>query len=507
MQPQLTQSEATVSTHKNKTKTPDQVDILIVGSGIAGICSAYYLQKYCPNKTFTILEARKQTGGTWDQFRYPGVRSDSDAFTLAYSFKPWTRPEAITSGSSILEYFHETIDELGLEKKIHCSHKVISASWSTQEALWTATVEKPDSTITQIKCRHIYLCTGYFDQEKGYQPDWNDEEKFQGQIVHPQNWPENLDYKGKKVIVIGSGATAISMIPEMAKETSQLTMLQRSPTYIFSRSSRYWLTNILRSILPARIGFAIARGKAAIGNVLLYQICRRAPLFARYAIKMHNRRKLGYSFDTSTHFTPTYAPWDQRFCLDADSTFFQSVREGHTSVVTDNINKFTTKGILLQSGKELEADIIVSATGLNMKAMGGIQFKVDGTDISTGDLVNYKGIMYSDLPNLVNAQGYINASWTLRCEFGASYFTRILNHMDKEGYKVCIPRNHDNDIDNKPAFFLRSSYIMRSRDNWPKQGKSKPWKVSDNQILDQWSLNHSNIEDGILEFSSPKHNN
>ncbi|MGH1352110.1 MAG: flavin-containing monooxygenase [Methyloligellaceae bacterium] len=501
MQPQLAGNNIAVLKTHNKKSMPDNVDVLIVGAGIAGICAAYYLQKYCPEMSFTILEARETLGGTWDQFRYPGVRSDSDAFTLSFSFKPWRRPEAIACGDVILEYIKEAAEEVGLKNHTHFRHKVSSASWDSGKSLWTANVQDANGDLTKITCKYLYMCTGYFDQETGYQPEWEGRDKFQGDFVHPQNWPENLDYAGKKVVVIGSGATAISMIPEIAKTAGHTIMLQRSPTYIFSRRRKYLLTNILRYILPTRVGFAIARTKAGLSNLMLYQICRRMPGVARFFVKMHNRRKLGYKFDTTTHFTPRYAPWDQRFCLDADSDFFKSVREGRATIVTDHISHFVEDGIILKSGEKLEADIIVSSTGLNMRIMGGIDIQVDGQPINTGKLVNYKGVMFGEVPNLINAQGHVNASWTLRCEYGAAYFTRLMKHMEKKKYTVCTPRNHENDIDDKTSFFLRSGYVMRARHHWPKQGKTRPWKVYDNQFLDQWALSQGEIDDGVLEFS------
>ena len=453
-------------------------DIVIVGAGLSGVGAAYHLQTKCLNKSYVILEGRDSMGGTWDLFRYPGIRSDSDMHTLGYNFKPWREAKVIADGPSILKYVQETAAENGIDKHIRYGYLVKKAHWSRADATWTVETKNKDTGSTVcFSCNFLLMCSGYYSYEKGYTPEFKNTDLFKGEIVHPQQWSEALDYRGKKVIVIGSGATAITLVPEMAKDAEQVVMLQRSPTYIVSRSDQDAIAALLRKLLPEKIAYAITRWKYITLQQFFYHRSRTQPKQVKRMLLEMVRKELGSDYDIETHFTPRYDPWDQRLCLVPNSDLFQSLKSGRASVVTDRIDTFTKNGILLKSGKKLEADIIVTATGLNLVVLGGVEFTVDTQPVEFPKTYTYKGMMYSDVPNLVSTFGYINASWTLRADLTAEYVCRLINHMDNKGFRQCTPRLRDEER-NMPARpwidNFSSGYIQRLMHLFPKQGDRPP---------------------------------
>ncbi|MEO8193641.1 MAG: NAD(P)/FAD-dependent oxidoreductase [Gemmatimonadales bacterium] len=481
--------------------TLEHIDVLVVGAGLSGIGAGYYLQTKCPNKTYAILEGRSVSGGTWDLFRYPGVRSDSDMYTLGYRFRPWRDAKAIADGPAILSYIRETATEYGIDEKIRYDHRVRQASWSSADARWTVEAENgSDKSIMQLTCNFIYLCTGYYDYASGYTPEWPGVERFAGTVVHPQKWPEDLDYSGKRVVVIGSGATAVTLVPAMAERAAHVTMLQRSPTYIVNLPSRDKIANWLRARLPERIAYGITRWKNVLLAMFFYELARSKPEYFKKMVRNGVRKQLGPSYDLK-HFTPEYNPWDQRLCLIPDANLFNSIRSGKASVATDHIDTFTEKGIKLRSGEVLEADVIVTATGLNLKLMSGLQLVVDGAPVDLSRTMTYKGMMYSDVPNLVSAFGYTNASWTLKCDLTGEYVTKLLNHMDARGYAQCTPRRNDPSVTEEPVLSFTSGYVQRALHSLPRQGSKKPWRLNQNYALDMMGVRLSPIEDGTMEFS------
>ena len=480
----------------------EHVDVLIVGAGISGIAAAYYLQKRCPKKTYTILEGRDAIGGTWDLFRYPGVRSDSDMHTLGYSFRPWREEKAIAGGPSILKYIRETAAEYGIDQKIRFGHRVRCATWSSADATWTVEAETGlDQEIVSFTCNFLYMCSGYYDYAHGYTPDWPGVERFAGRIVHPQQWPDDLDYEGKRVVVIGSGATAVTLVPALAERAAHVTMLQRSPTYIVARPSEDAIANWLRGHLPASVAPGAARWKSVLFGMYFYSLARRKPAETKQAILKMTRAQLGPDYDIETHFSPSYNPWDQRLCLVPDADLFTAIKSGRVSVVTDTIETFTETGIRLRSGEELAADIIVTATGLSMKLMSGARLVVDGKPVDVSKTMSYKGMMYSDIPNFATAMGYTNASWTLKCELTSAYVCRLLNHMARHGYTHCTPRRRDPSITEEPLLTFTSGYVQRALDTLPHQGSRRPWKLYQNYALDLLSLRFGRLEDGTMEFA------
>jgi cation diffusion facilitator CzcD-associated flavoprotein CzcO len=482
----------------------EHIDVLIVGAGISGICAGYHLQTACPGRTYAILEARDALGGTWDLFRYPGIRSDSDMYTLGYSFKPWKKARAIADASSILEYLRETASEHGIDRRIRFGHRVRRASWSTEEARWTVEVERgARKEVVRLTCGFLFMCSGYYDYAKGYTPEFPGAERFAGRVVHPQKWPEDLDYAGKRVVVIGSGATAVTLVPEMAKRAAHVTMLQRSPTYIVSMPAEDRLANWMRRRLPERVAYGIARWKNVLLGLWFYRFCRRYPQRARAIITRWLERELGPGFEAAPHFTPTYNPWEQRVCLVPDGDLFAAMRQGRASVVTDRIETFTEKGVRLVSGAELEADIIVTATGLNLEFLGGLEATVDGARVEFAKTFNYKGMMFSDVPNLALAVGYTNASWTLKAELICRYVCRLLNHMERTGTRQCTPRLRGRTIEEAPFLDLTSGYVQRAIHMFPKQGTAVPWRLYQNYILDLLMLERGSVEDDAVEFSNP----
>ena len=478
----------------------EHVDVLVVGAGLSGIGAACHLRMECPGKSFVILEAREAMGGTWDLFRYPGIRSDSDMYTLGYSFSPWRDAKAIADGPAILSYIRETAAEYGVDKTIRYGHKVKRASWSTDEALWTVEAETgPEKRVVRLTCNFLYLCTGYYDYEGGYTPEWPGVERFRGQIVHPQKWPEDLDYSGKRVVVIGSGATAVTLVPAMAERAAHVTMLQRSPTSVVSRPAEDKIANWLRRRLPARAAYALTRWKNVLLSMFFYNLARRRPELFKRMVAKGVRRQLGEEYATR-HFTPRYNPWDQRLCLVPDSDLFRSIREGRVSVTTEHIETFTETGLRLKSGEGLDADIIVTATGLVLKLISGLRLVVDGAPVDLPKTLVYKGMMFSEVPNLAFAIGYTNASWTLKCDLTAEYVCRLLNHMDSRGYSVCTPRVNDPDLGDEPVIDFTSGYVRRALHTLPRQGSKTPWRLHQNYVRDLSMMRYGRVDDGTMEF-------
>jgi len=479
-------------------------DVLIVGGGLSGIGAACSLTKNCPQKTYAILEGRAAIGGTWDLFRYPGIRSDSDMFTLGYSFRPWVEGKAIADGHSILKYINDTARDHGVDKNIRFHHQVKRASWSSQDALWTVEAEcGPDCQVARFTCHFLFVCSGYYSYVEGYTPVFPGRSRFAGQIVHPQKWPEDLAYEGKRIIVIGSGATAVTLVPAMARTAAQVTMLQRSPTYVVARPEQDALANFLRRYLPSRIAYNLVRWRNILFGIYFFGLCKRSPERVKKWILDRVKGALGPDYDVGTHFAPRYNPWDQRMCLVPDGDLFEAIKQGKAAVVTDEIETFTESGIQLRSGKLLEGDIIVTATGLSLVALGNIQITVDGRHIDPAKTLNYKGTMYGGIPNLASTFGYTNASWTLKSELTCDYICRVLNHMQAAGYQVCVPQNDDPTVQPEPWLNLSSGYILRVADKLPKQGSKTPWKLHQNYVKDVMSLKFGSLDDGVLRFLNP----
>lgn len=482
----------------------EHFDVLIVGAGLSGIGAGYHLQANCPGKSYVILEGRESMGGTWDLFRYPGIRSDSDMYTLGYSFKPWTEAKAIADGPSILKYVKDTARDNGIDRHIRFHHLVKNASWSSEDAVWTVEAEMGLSKErVQFTCNFLFMCSGYYDYDKGYTPDFEGVERFKGRVVHPQKWTGDIEYADKRVIVIGSGATAVTLVPEMARDASHVTMLQRSPTYVVSRPAEDGMANWLRGKVPAKAAYAITRWKNVLLGMAFFKYCRSKPEKAKKLILRGVREQLGPDFDIGKHFTPDYNPWDQRLCLVPNGDLFDALKDGSASVVTDHIDCFTENGIRLKSGQELEADVIVTATGLNLKVLGGLDISVDGRAVELSETMSYKGMMYSDVPNLASAFGYTNASWTLKCDLTCEYVCRILNRMDETGDRQATPRLTDPTVQEVPWLDFSSGYVQRSLDKFPKQGSKKPWKLHQNYALDIVALKFGQVDDGVMEFSRP----
>jgi cation diffusion facilitator CzcD-associated flavoprotein CzcO len=482
--------------------TEDHVDVVIVGAGLSGIGAACHLEANCPGKTYAILEARDRVGGTWDLFRYPGIRSDSDMYTLGYSFKPWAEAKAIADGPSILRYVNETARERGVDGHIRFSHKVVAAEWSTDGATWTVQAERADTGETvELTSNFVFMCSGYYRYDEGYTPEFAGMERFKGEIVHPQLWPEDLDYAGKRVVVIGSGATAVTLVPAMAKDATHVTMLQRSPTYIVSLPAEDPIANFVRRRLPAKLAYAIARWKNVMLMLGSFQLSRRRPELMKKIIRRGAERRLPAGYDVDKHFSPTYNPWDQRMCLVPDGDLFRAIGDGSASIVTDRIETFTERGLRLESGAELEADVIVTATGLNLLALGGTRIVVDGHAIKLPDTMGYRGMMLSGVPNFAIAIGYTNASWTLKCDLTCEYVCRLLNYMDEHGYAQCTPTNRDPSVTPRPFIDLASGYVQRSIDQFPQQGSKPPWRVYQNYPRDLLALRYSTLDDGAMDFA------
>ncbi len=485
----------------------EHFDVMIVGAGLSGVGAAVHLRQNCPGKTIVLLEGRDRIGGTWDLFRYPGVRADSDMHTLGYSFKPWREPKSIADGPSILAYVKDAAREHDVEPHIRFRHKVTKAAWSSGDAAWHVEAERAESGETvRFTCNFLYLCAGYYSYRKGHAPEFAGRGRFKGQVVHPQEWPENFDYAGKRVLVIGSGATAMTLVPAMAKTAGHVAMLQRSPTYVVSRPERDAIANFLRKVLPERWAYAITRWKNVAFQQRVYRRTRTHPLQVKKVLLDMVRKELGPDYDIETNFTPRYNPWDQRLCLIPNSDLFEAIRSGKASVVTDQVESFTQKGVVLRSGRELEADILVTATGLNLVLLGEMQFRVDGKPVDFAKTWTYKGLLVSGVPNLVSTFGYINASWTLRADLTAEYVCRLLNHMDRCGARQATPRLRTGDAAMPARPWIdgfSSGYMQRAMHLFPRQGDREPWINPQNYGRDRKMIRGAALEDGVLQFSNP----
>lgn len=480
--------------------TKTDFDVLIVGAGLSGIGAAVHLQTECPDKTYAILEGREAIGGTWDLFRYPGIRSDSDMHTLGYVFKPWTEAKAIADGPNIRSYVRDTAAEYGIDRHIRFNTKVVSSSWSSEDAVWTVSMEAGGETKV-LTCRFLFMCSGYYNYEAGYTPDFAGIETFQGEVVHPQKWTPEIDYKDKKVVVIGSGATAVTLVPAMAKTAAHVTMLQRSPTYIISAPSHDRFANFLRAIMPDRLAYKITRWKTISLGRYFYKRTQTAPEKAKKMLFKGLRKNLGEGFDIEKDFTPSYNPWEQRLCLVPDGDLFEVLKSGEASIKTDHIEAFIPEGIKLKSGDVLEADLVVSATGLNLQLFGGMTIKIDGHEQSAKDWVTYKGLMFSGVPNFANVFGYTNASWTLKADLTCQYVCRVLNHIDETGKDYCVPRLTD-DVTVKDMQPLDSGYFKRAVDKLPREGSHLPWQQHHDYFADMKLLRDGEMEDGALVFET-----
>ena len=477
----------------------EHFDVLIIGAGLSGIGAAYHLQERCPDKTYAILEGRAQSGGTWDLFRYPGIRSDSDMYTLGYRFRPWRKAETIAGGPSILEYLRDTAAEYGIDKKIRYEHWITDVSWSSETATWTVTVML-DGAPQRYTCNFLWMCAGYYRYSAGYTPEFKGVERFKGRIIHPQLWPDDVNYEGKRVVVIGSGATAVTLIPSMADKTAHITMLQRSPTYMYAMSAESSLAKFLNFFLPRKFASALMRWQRIILQRYVFWLARTLPGRLKNKLIDMAREKLPEGYDVEKHFTPRYNPWEQRLCLVPDDDLFEAISSGRASVVTDEIETFTENGVALKSGDELEADIIITATGLVVESAGGANVVVDGQNVKVGDQLTYKGLMYEGVPNLVSVFGYSNSSWTLRADLISDYVCRLINHMGKHGIGQATPRNEDPDIKTEPFFDFSSGYVKRGEATLPKQGAYAPWRHPQNYFTDIFSLRFGKLEDGFMEF-------
>ncbi len=476
-------------------------DVIVVGAGLSGIGAAYHLQHECPGKTFTVLEARDSMGGTWDLFKYPGIRSDSDMFTLGFPFSPWDNPKAIADGPSILQYIKDTAAKFGIDKKIQYNHKITDASWSDTEKMWTLTITPHQNiSATTLKCKFLMMCSGYYNYDNGYEPEFAGYNDFKGKIVHPQKWMSDIDYTNKRVVVIGSGATAVTLVPEMSKKAAKVTMLQRTPTYIMTLPSVDVIARFFQKILPAKLAYSVVRWKNVLLGIAFFNASRKWPNGVRKLIQKGIKKEIGDNYDVK-HFDPPYNPWDQRLCLVPDSDLFKSVKEGKAEIVTDQIERFTEKGILLKSGKELEADLIVTATGLKVQLLGGMTVHVNGVLGDSGQTHAYRGVMLSDVPNFAFTVGYTNASWTLKCDLSCRFVTKVLNYMDEKKYSVCIPRFDSTKFESEPLLDFNAGYVLRSLDKLPKQGSKHPWKVHQNYVKDLMSLGWSGPDDEYLQYT------
>ncbi|MDP2284679.1 MAG: NAD(P)/FAD-dependent oxidoreductase [Pseudohongiella sp.] len=480
----------------------DTTDVIIIGAGLSGIGAAVHLQKHCPGKSYLILEARAAIGGTWDLFRYPGIRSDSDMHTLGYNFKPWTAAKAIADGPSILSYVNETAREHGITPHIRYEHRLLAADWSDEKASWTLTVQTAQGE-QRLSCRMLLMCSGYYNYGDAYTPEFTGREQFKGQVVHPQHWPEHLDYRGKKVAIIGSGATAMTLAPSMADAAASVTVIQRSPTYVVSRPDRDAIANTLRKFLPESWAYGVTRWKNVALSQYVYRRSRKHPEKLKQQLLSLVRKELGDDYDVEKHFTPRYNPWDQRLCLVPNADLFKSIKSGKTTMVTEHIKGFTEQGVELVNGQIVEADIIVTATGLTLQVLGGAQFSKNGKVLDFAETWSYKGLMFSGVPNMVFTFGYINASWTLRADLIAEFFCRLINEMDRQNSKVCTPELRLSDMDMPPRPFIddfSAGYMQRMMHRFPKQGDRAPWLNTQNYASDRKMLRHAPLNDGVMQF-------
>jgi len=478
----------------------ESIDVLIIGAGLSGIGGACHLRRSSPDRSFMILESREASGGTWDLFRYPGIRSDSDMYTFGYGFKPWSDKSSIADGHKILSYIREAAAEYDVEQHIRYQHKVVSASWSSTQSRWLVTAERGDTgEQATISCQFIFSCSGYYDYDQGYTPEFAGIDSFKGQVIHAQHWPEQLDYRGKRVVVIGSGATAVTLVPAMCQDTARLVMLQRTPTYIASVPKEQPLAETLRKWLPDSWVFRLIRWKQVLFQIYLYQLSRRNPQGLRKYLLGLVRKEMGPDYDVDTHFTPDYNPWDQRLCGVPDGDLFAAIREKRAEVVTDHIDQFNKEGIHLKSGKQLDADIVVLATGLNLKFAGGVQYSVDGKVLDFAEHFIFRGMMFSGLPNMAFTVGYTNSSWTLKADLTGQYVSRLLNKMARHSYTAVTPRL-TGEVEEMPLLDFDAGYVLRSRESFPKQGNRLPWKNYQNYIRDFIGLRLGRQNDDELEF-------
>jgi monooxygenase len=481
----------------------EHFDVLIVGAGLSGIGAAVHLQQRCPGRSYAIVEARDRLGGTWDLFRYPGIRSDSDMYTMGYRFKPWPDAKSIADGPSILAYLEATAREHGVDRHIRYDQRLTQAAWSTAEACWTVTLASADGTHRTLRCSFLLMCPGYYRYDQGYMPALPGIEHFAGRVVHPQHWPQDLDTAGQRIVIIGSGATAVTLLPALARSAAHVTMLQRSPTWIVARPSVDRIAEALRRWLPERAAYAINRWKRVLLGMYFYRMCQRKPEGVGRWLLQQLKPQLPPGFDIERHFHPSYAPWTQRLCLVPDGDFFSAIREGRASVATDTIDGFTARGVRLASGEELPADIVISATGLQLQLLGGAKLVVDGAPVDAAQCVSYKAMMLSGVPNMASITGYTNASWTLKSDLSAEYLCRLLNHMRRRRQRQCTPTLADPDMPLADAFDFSSGYIRRSLHLFPKRGMKAPWLLKQNYIHDLFTLRHGRIDDGALVFSNP----
>ncbi len=487
----------------------EHFDVLVIGAGLSGIGAGYRLQTECPDKSYAILEGRGSLGGTWDLFRYPGIRSDSDMFTLGYPFRPWNGAKSIADGPSILTYLTETAQVYGIDRHIKFNQRVVSAAWSSESATWTVeaqAVAQDAGAVESVSytCNFLYTCCGYYSYKGGFTPDFEGIDDFTGQIVHPQKWPDDLDYGGKRIVVIGSGATAVTLVPAIAQNAAHVTMLQRSPTYITALPSKDVLADKLRELLPDDVAHRVIRWKNVLLTLLFFQLSRRAPKMMRKVITDAAAKALPPNIDVDPHFVPTYNPWDQRMCLVPDGDFFKALRSGKADVVTDGIRRFTEGGILLESGAELDADIVVTATGLTLVAVGEMSITVDGKRINPSDTYTYRGYMLSGIPNFALCVGYTNASWTLRADLTSRSVCKLLNHMDSQGYVKAVPTVDESTIEARPLLGLNSGYIQRATGVLPRQGSRDPWNLRQNYVLDAFTTRFGDVNEDMVFTRRPR---
>ncbi len=477
------------------------VDVVIVGAGISGISAAWHLQDRCPDKSYVILERREHLGGTWDLFKYPGIRSDSDMFTLGFRFKPWTSEKAIADGPSIMNYLKETVAEYGIDKHIRYNQKVVAAEWSDADNRWTVRIET-DGQVREVSAEFLVACSGYYNYDEGYTPEFPGRDDFEGTIIHPQHWPEDLDYTGKKIVIIGSGATAVTLIPALANSgAGHVTMLQRSPTYIGMLPEVDPFTVRMNKTLPEKPAYVVNRWKSILFQSAQYQVARRFPKFMRKTLMTMAERRLPEGYDVQKHFGPKYNPWDERLCLAPNGDLFRTIKKGKADVVTDTIDTFTKTGIKLASGQELEADIIVTATGLNLQLFGGAEILRNGEAIDLHDTMAYKGMMLTQMPNMAFTVGYTNASWTLKADLVSEFVCRVLNYMDDNGFDRVEPQHPGNSVDERPLMEFTPGYVLRALDYLPKAGHVTPWRLKQNYLLDLNLIRRGKVDDEALMFT------
>ncbi len=479
----------------------ETVDVLILGAGLSGIGAAHHLAERLPHKRFAILEARGAIGGTWDLFRYPGVRSDSDMYTLGYHFRPWREAKAIADGPSILNYVREAAADPRIAPHIRFRSRAVAAAWSSADSLWRVEVEHDDGRRSTVACRFLMGCTGYYDYSAGYTPDLPGLSEFAGAVIHPQHWPEGFDYAGKRVVVIGSGATAVTLAPALTDRAAHVTMLQRSPTYVVSRPAVDAMADALRRRLPAKLAYGLVRWRNVLLQLFFYTQMRKQPEKAKEQLIGMVRQEMGPDYDVAAHFTPRYNPWDQRLCLVPDSDLFNALKSGRAAVVTGEIARVEPGGVRLTSGERVAADVLVTATGLQLQPVGGMALSVDGARVNLHERLNYRGAMVSDVPNFVSIFGYTNASWTLKADLVSAWVCRLLAHMDRRGFASATPHNNDPTLEAEDMLSFTSGYVRRAMHLFPRQGSKPPWRLHQNYLLDLLTLRHSRLEDGVLRFA------